>query len=795
MLVSGNIPSLINGVSQQPQSLRQLTQLDLQENCYPSVIEGLKQRPPSKHLAKIFNGTLGDAFTHLLNRDTANRFEAIITSGGIAVYDLLTGAVKTVNALAADAITYLTDATPSTTFRAVTIADFTFIVNTKTIPASLSTVATPRLSEALIFVAQGEYGSKYEVFVNGSSVGSYTTSTTDVLTLDTQTIAQALKVAVAASLGGGYTVTRAQSTIWITKTTGTFTCTVSDAQGGNSLQVFQTRAGRFSALPATAPAGYVIAIDPDPTTAGGIYYVSFSVNSVGETFAQGTWNECQNPALRFMLDATTMPYSLVHNGDDTFTFAKITWANRLCGDDTTNPFPSFVGATINAIYLYKSRLSFLSGENFIMSSVGPTYNYFRTTVTQLLDSDPIDERVVNSKVSILRHAVPFNSHCMFFSDQTQFRMNGANALTPKSAIADPQTEYECNLLAKPVGFGQSLFFGINKGSFHGIREMYVDEVTSTMDANEVTEHVPAYIPAGLFKMSVSTVESLLSALTTGDQAAIYLYKYYYKSNGQYGSSKTQSAWFRVPMGDPSVTKVLSADFIETKCYVLVQRTGGVYLEVIDFTPGIVDTNSTYITHLDRRITEASLVSNVYNSGTNLTTMVLPYTIDGTLQVVTRIVTAEIPGVILQVTSTVGATITVMGDQHLTPVYIGQTYIKRARLSNIYVRTPSPGGGLVVDPSGRLQLLRGYLLFDSTGYFKVNVTPEGRDTSSYIFTGRIVGDILTVIGGVGLPSGRFKFGIFAKNEKVTIELYSDSFLPFRFTGLEWEGQYTKRSRGM
>lgn len=322
-----------------------------------------------------------------------------------------------------------------------------------------------------------------------------------------------------------------------------------------------------------------------------------------------------------------------------------------------------------------------------MSEVGQQFNFFRTTVTKLLDSDPIDSRVVTTKASILRHAVPFNSHCVFFSDQTQFRMSGLNALTPKSVQVDPQTEYECNLLAKPVGFGQSMFFGINKGSFNGVRELFIDETTNTMDAEDVSEHVPAYIPGGLFKLTVSTVESLLCALTTGDSTALYIYKYHYSQSGQYSAKKVQSAWCRMPLGDAN-TKILGADFIETKLYLLIQRSGGVYLEVVDFTPGITDPLVAYVTHLDRRITEASLTSNTYSAVTDLTTMVLPYTIDGTVKVVTRTTTNQIPGRLLQVASSAGSTVTVTGDYHSTPVYIGQTYTKRSRFSTIYVRTPS-----------------------------------------------------------------------------------------------------------
>ena len=44
-LISQSIPNLINGVSQQPPSLRLNTQAELQENGLSSVVTGLSKRP------------------------------------------------------------------------------------------------------------------------------------------------------------------------------------------------------------------------------------------------------------------------------------------------------------------------------------------------------------------------------------------------------------------------------------------------------------------------------------------------------------------------------------------------------------------------------------------------------------------------------------------------------------------------------------------------------------------------------------------------------------------------------
>ena len=52
-LVSKSIPNLINGVSQQPPSLRLGSQGEAQENGLSDVVDGLKKRPPTKFLKKL----------------------------------------------------------------------------------------------------------------------------------------------------------------------------------------------------------------------------------------------------------------------------------------------------------------------------------------------------------------------------------------------------------------------------------------------------------------------------------------------------------------------------------------------------------------------------------------------------------------------------------------------------------------------------------------------------------------------------------------------------------------------
>ena len=130
MLTTKSIPNLINGVSQQPDSLRYATQCEDQENAYPSIVEGLTKRLPTEHHLNTGITTTGKTFVHTINRDTTERYSVVIRDESIKVFDLVNKNEETVDT--PNGVTYLATDNADTAFRAVTIADITYIVNTET---------------------------------------------------------------------------------------------------------------------------------------------------------------------------------------------------------------------------------------------------------------------------------------------------------------------------------------------------------------------------------------------------------------------------------------------------------------------------------------------------------------------------------------------------------------------------------------------------------------------------------------------------------------------------------------
>lgn len=687
-----------------------------------------------------------------------------------------------------DSSNYLAVPTPKDNFNAITVADYTFVLNTTKVCAMLPDLAPSNGSEGVVFVKEAQYNSDYNVFVDGVLRGTFTTAASGAL--KTTDIAVDLAADLTTNLGAGWTVSRSGSTVRVVKDDGAaFSISSTDSRAGTALKAFREKVQRFSDLPTTAPTGFTVEVIGDNTSNFDNYYVAFEPLNEGGTFEEGVWVETVKPGIPHLLDSDTMPHTLVRQADGTFTFGPTVWGTRVAGDEDSAPNPSFVGRTMNDVFFFKNRLGFLADSNNVASRAGEFFDFFPSTVTALLDSDPIDVAASHNKVSILHHAVPFDEKLLLFSDQTQFVYSGGDLLTPKTASISLTTEFEGSLRAKPVNAGKNVFFAVSKGNFSGIREYFVDTEVSTNDAADVTSHAPQYISGDIHKLASATNEDLMIALTD-DDTTIYPYKYYWQ-----GNEKLQSSWSAWNFNGASI---LNVDFIENELFLIVQRADALYLEKMEITPGAVDPNTTYLTHLDRRITNEDCSSVVYDSGTNRTTWTLPYDVNtaATYKVVTRFVAASgvIHGVALQNVVATGDTIVADGDHSTSPVWLGETYLSKYTFSTAHIKEKSPGGGVATVGAGRLQLLTWSVVVANTGYFEAHVTHEHRAAPSiYKFTGRQLGSTSNVLGEIAIDSGTFRFPVLAKNTEVEISLQNETFLPFHFVSAEWEANYTIRSK--
>ena len=814
-VISRAIPTLLRGISQSSDALKQADHADIQDNADSNPVLGLTKRSGSQFLATISNSTLGNVHIQTINRDATEQYVAVFSNGNVKVFEL-DGTELTVHK--PDGTSYLNTSNPRSVMKTVTIADFTFVVNTSITPAMDSALSNSasNITQAIIFINQATSKTTYSVTVDGVTV---TDDTTGNDPLSTDTVATDLAGGLNSGLTG-FAIARNGPVIHIKKNDGSdFSIDGSDSQGNTKMTIIKDTVQQFTDLPNVSPNGYVVEVVGDESTDFDNYYVKFTTNN-GNAFEEGQWSETVEAGIPFKFNYDTMPHVLIRQADGNFRFARVDgdsytasgqsfnlpkWGERIVGDLVSAPDPSFIGNKINNVFFFRNRLGFLAGDNVILSTVSEFFNFFPETVISVLDTEPIDVAASHTKVAILKHAVTMGEKLILFSEQTQFVLSSsADNLTPSTANVLVQTEFESNAAAQPVGSGSSIYFLTKKGSFAGIREYIIAGNQQIQDAANTTIHVPRLIPSGIFKMAVSNNQDILVLLGTENPNKLYVNRWLYGE----GFTKALNAWFTFTIN--SNRSILNIDFIGTDLIMVIQEANGVTLEKIPFETNFREPNAEFEYHLDHKVTEAtSGVSVAYNSSTGISTFTVPYRLRADMNIVGRYLASGetstfvdaqgntktlVSGQALTTTNATNgstSTITATGDFRNSKFIIGEPYEMHYRFSQ--QRLTQGGGGATELISGRLQIHHFYIKYEDSGFFQVEVTPENRDTSLHKFTGRLLGAASASIGQINLDTGTFKVPIMSKSDRVDIDIKNNTFLPTLLASAEYEGVFHMRSR--
>ena len=573
MEVNQTLPSLVNGVSQQAPELRHDTTVDEMINCSLSFTEGTRRRNPLVETA--IDNTIADyPFIHTYERgDGTEAYIIAITDGEWKTYDL-EGSLQDSGTDSYLSIPSGTRASES--FSAVTVGDTTFIVN-KTKTVAESTTYTHGTTNQDIHRSHAYYWVKRTYISYGGennatkNTYSYTINGTTNSNKDTEDGAKS--DLIASTLAGQVGASSSGSIIY-KNTTGSWD--TSDSWGNQASEGWQ---------------GVLKQLQDLPNTMGSYSGLQTLVNVTGDekNKFEGFWAWVKNPGEAWLetvapgikdgFQNSTMPHTLVRTSIGNFTFGEFAYYDRDKGDELSNSMPSFVGQQIEDVFFYRNRLGFISGDNIVMSETGIYENFFRTTVTDLLDTDVIDVAVDTNSVANLKYAIPFNENLIVFGTHAQYIMGGDKALTPSTASLAQTTTYDINANIAPKAIGPNLYFSINRGAFTQVREYFNIPGSTGNDATDITSHIPTYIDHHISELETSTKYDMVFLLAE-DTNEIYVYNQTWE-----GEEKSQSAWHRWELTNASIfnIKVVSDDLFIMYDSDGDRKLGKISLESKDFT--------------------------------------------------------------------------------------------------------------------------------------------------------------------------------------------------------------------
>lgn len=790
MLTRITLDNLLNGVSRQPDNIRLASQAEEQVNAVSDIVKGLRKRPGLDHIADISTHPLGvssGAVFHVIDRDPSRRFLISCANETVRAWNLNTGLPATINYEASG--TYLATAlTAKESFRFLTVADYTFVVNSTVNTAMTADVTTRGNRMALIFYKNIKSGQVYRVYVDGQQRAG--ASSDEYGRLDSVQSAIELNLRTTSALPSAtWTVYTLPAGVTGLERKDGLDFRLSTNAPDAEISVIKDVVQSFDLLPAAGIKGMKVQVYGQQGSKLDNWWVKFvpELDTTG-TILRGVWEETNGHDIQTTINKATMPHVLVIDSNGTsLTWKQLDWGQRLVGDNDTAPLPSFIGKPIEDIFFYRNRLGFLSDESVCMSESGEFFNFFPTTVTDLLDSDPIDVGTSHTKVAILKKAVPMNERLLVTANNVQFfdNLSTEGLLTPKTIGFKVRSEYMNSISHSNIEIAKTTaMFPQKIGTWSRIWE-YIPEnntVPGAQLALDVTEHVPDFIHGNVTDAVYHQSTDSMYFLADTYPNRIYVYRWLIQDN-----KRVQASWSYWEFQD-SRSGIVDIFAVDQYLYVVSRhdsatdyRLGRINLECESC---FVSPTADFHVHLDNKMQ----LTGVYDSVNNWTTWTLPAAWPTSVPFKVLRGTGfaaqkgmEVKNVTRPTTTTVRAT----SDLTEAACFLGTPYEMTYRFSKFFMRDEE--GQAIED--GRTACKSITLQLKDTGYLKAHVSREGQADRTYE-TGPELGNTLN---GVTLMDGSFRVPLYTANKNLGFKVTSDSPYPAYITKAQVIIDYNNNDR--
>jgi hypothetical protein len=808
--VSQRIPNYIGGVSQQADEKMLLGQVKDALNCYPDITLGMLKRPGGKFLGKLASltaSTSDSAAWFSMFRDNQEKYIASVSSAGIPkVWNILNGSAATITYPAgkqASIESYLT-ATDYRSIKTLTINDFTYIVNSeKTVTAKTAPTYNFK-RQATLVVTTVDHANTYSITI-GASTFTYTSPNSGSGNLIISTVMAGISAAITS---GFATKTIIDNTIYLTFSSDT-NVSAFGGPDGKYIRAFQDSVNTFSSLPEQAKHDQVVKINNTSANQDDFYLKFVADDGVS---GKGYWEETIAPNVSTGYNENTMPIVLIRtslspltfratflDGSETVNNLPLLWEPRLVGDEESNSQPSFVGSTIQDIFLYNNRLGFLTEDNVSMSQAGDYYNFYNKSATTQTAADPIDLSCASVKPATVRSVLPITQGLLLFSDSQQFLMEAENgAFTPSNVTINAIANYECDRYIKPVDLGSTVLYVSRNQSWTRAFEIFTRGQRNSPTVTETTKIVPEWMPQSITE-AVGSAQNGLWVASSRTSRYMYLHRFY-----EQGEERPMASWIRWYLPSNVIHTSIQNDVL----YVLTSGTEGYQVNEFKLVlapstgGGLINSLGNAVDpYLDAwcEVTDNTITSPVpptapsYSNTTSVTKVYLPtyFNTTKTIRFVVGLLKVGNPGTqsgytnVATLASDGGGTyFTIPGDVTGNFIYVGYEYNMELTLPRYYYNLGQVGVDFTaVTTTSRMAFYTG-LGGDIYFSIKDRSRPEW-----FSISGAQNADFYIANTSPFRDTFVYKVPIYQRPDNYTMKVTSNTPFPVSLVSMQWEGQYS------
>lgn len=593
-----------------------------------------------------------------------------------------------------------------------------------------------------------------------------------------QAIAEQLRILIAAQ---GITVSRSNSHLFIDDTALTG-ITVNDNGDGTFMRAAHQTVADASQLTNMHYVGKVIKVqakDEDPAyflkavprvTGSTGYTEVVWEEATSHTFTSGVWFALGTVEAEQFYVASTP--ALLKGLVPSLTIPD--FSGRNVGDLDSNKAPYFINNPITYVGNFQDRLVIGSGSVLSMSEVGNYFNFFRTSVLTVVDTDPVEVFSTGAENDIIRNSVLFDKSLLLFGDKAQYSISGRNPVTPATISVIQSSSHEDTTTAEPVASGDLVFYMKERENVSQMYQINIGDVSDTSSSSELTQQLHDYIPGTPIEFIATTSPNMLLARTNSDYSKIYTFRYIDSLGNRERLLDSWSRWeFNEMLGD-------LIGFSSHRGQVLLYwaRTG------LD-AAGV---SRTWLS-VDRASLLPKLDTKPYVDSARPYSAVITGASNRAWHTGTAVYTAYKKGTSahLQGDATlanVPAMITEFPTVPTSDLVSGAPFESYIETTNPFMRDNK--GNVIV--TGYLTCTRMTIAYVDTARIKASVTTEFSDNVVLDFNSRILGDSMNIVGKQAVHKGTVPAFIGREARAYTLKIASHDWYPMTLTSLEWTGQY-------
>ena len=635
----------------------------------------------------------------------------------------------------------------------------------------------------------------------------------------------------------GLTASITGTGIYFETTTAFNTIAVRGGITNDAMYAFTDKAQNISKLPGQCKDGYICKVANTDDSEADDYYVKFSSSGTTGSVGSGIWEETVAPGITAGYDYSTMPHALINYRNGNFAWTtldpdavhqnledgsgsvagrsmnpttngrvapttwqgnKITnyWVDRVVGDATSNPMPTFVDKAISNLFFVRNRLGMIAGEQTIISQPADYFNFFVGSAISSSDSDPIDMAASDVKPAIIRHVLPIQKGVMLFSEAAQFMLfTESEQFSPKTAQIKKMSAYDTGRDLIPVDTGTSIVFATNKSSYTKVFELIVQSESAPPVVVEQTRVVPEYIPNDIDDVCNSSTNGLVTIGKLGSNI-LYTYKYF-DGGGQ--NQRQQSSWYSWEIEGNLVHQLYTggnyftvtkqgSEWIIQRYELVVSSSSTRSYTVGTGTVGSPTAISRQFECCLDNMVDRSQTTESYNSTTKKTTITYPYTIQNST---TNLRLVELADGNVRTPSSVSGTQAVYDDVDLTSINFatGYKYTMELALPTYYFGMTQEGSGRY-DSEADLRIHRINLQLGISGPMEFHLT--GPQTADHIhYESGILNDISTLNKVPSQLYRQISIPVYRKNDKYDMTVKIPAPFTATLVAGSWDGRYNTR----